>query len=182
MNQKVNLNGPPATKHKGATLMERMMVCGICAVVLWSGICYGQTSGSGTNTNWGESVKGVQLSITLSNNVILRGSTTYITATIRNSSANVITIVETGPLAGFDVLLTSSAGKLYKLKNHIRVKGRKETMLKLQPGGSYDWAIAATISKDIEAGEYMLQAIRRYWLNDGPVDDLKSNSLKVQVK
>src|SRR4051812_16340386 len=65
-------------------------------------------------TNIGASVNGVTLSIGLSNRVVALGSTILLSARIKNSSTNVITVVESNTETDFTVFSASGSGKIYK--------------------------------------------------------------------
>jgi hypothetical protein len=134
-----------------------------------------------TNASWAESVRAVHMSISISNTVVAAGATLFLTARITNESTYIITIIETGSLAGFDVYLTSDVGIVYKLTSSAHIRNHRARKLQLTPGQTHDWRIAATINKSIQPGEYLLEATRRFTLEDKEFV-LPSDLLTVQVK
>lgn len=147
---------------------------------------------SNTNLDFGQSVQVVQLSISVSNNVIAVGSELIISAEIKNLSTNVIHLSESSPEMDFNVFLTSDSGKVYKLTPPAVVFTR---LLRsdLKPGESRDSIIhvgvnkyfeppsLVAIDKNIEPGDYTLKATRHFSKNNS-ICELESNLLKVQIK
>jgi hypothetical protein len=150
----------------------------MCLLGFWGNICAAQSI-----TNWGESVHDVQLSITLSNNIINIGSTVLISAIIQNLSTNVISLLERSPLTDFNVTLSSSLGKEYKLTPDRRnMPITRSFTMNLNPGEVRDLRIVVTISKDIKAGDYTLKAKRNFISIGGDGGELVSNPLKVHIQ
>jgi hypothetical protein len=170
--------------------MTNMLMRTIVLLVLAVTSAIAQADIPGTNTIWGQSVYGVQLSISLTNKVISVGSDMTITGRIRNASTNVIIMVETDRHTDFDVFLASDAGILYKLTNNHEQQWHFTSPLNLRAGEIRDWLISVT-SRDwskyvtgsvvIQAGEYTLMATRRFSTGEGDFQ-LESNWLTVQVK
>jgi hypothetical protein len=143
-----------------------------------------------SNPNMPASVKGVQLSINLTNNVITADSETIINVEITNASLKVIRMVETDPLKDFNVVLISNQALplkgeatylTYQLTSDTSAHGYAKTLLEIGPGERRDWRIPVIISAGIQPGEYTLQATRRFRSSGGDYE-LKSNFLKVQVQ
>jgi hypothetical protein len=130
-------------------------------------------SDSGTN------IFGMQLSITMSNSVLVAGHNTSLYAEITNTSTNTITVVETGPMTDFDVLLTTATGKEIDLTPKLNGEGFRMA-IRLAPGQHRRWLIPVLITEDIEPGSYALEARRRFMVNRRWFNSA-SNSLKVQV-
>jgi len=63
--------------------------------------------------DWGQSVQGVQLAITMTNSVFQVGSSSAVASVTTNSSTNTIIVDISAPTIHFDVLLTNDTGKLY---------------------------------------------------------------------
>ena len=124
---------------------------------------------------------GDRLYLSFSNNVIFNNSDISLTAHILNGFASVITVVATGPLSGFHVFLTSSAGKVHILTNHRHVRDNMGAVMKLSSGQSCEENIPLIIGKDITPGEYTLMATRRFSTSHDRFE-LESNLLTVQVK
>jgi hypothetical protein len=134
-------------------------------------------------TNWGKSVAGVRLSITMANGFVEAGSTNIIVAVITNSSTNFIEMGVTSPAADFDPILTSSAGKLYHLVAPLPMPllTRVNMFVAMHPGEQCVWILSVPFVKSIEPGNYTLQASRGFKTSDGGFK-LESNPLKIQVK
>jgi hypothetical protein len=160
--------------------MLKIMLGTICLMVCWISACVGQTNSTETISNWGEDVQGVQLSITMTNTIIEIGSTITLVTVIKNTSTNSIQLAQIWQPADYDVLLKSGADKVYHLIQQPLVI-RMKTMLTMSPGEQNVRIIPATIGKNIEPGDYTVQATRSFSMN-GTSFRLESNLLKVQVK
>jgi hypothetical protein len=157
----------------------------ITLITVWTvtagiGQCMAQSSNSQTITNWGQSVQGVQLAISMTNNVFRVGSSSVVESVITNSSVSIITVFGTIPEANSDVVLTSGTGKLYHVTElpgsfSYRLK-RKAIQVREQQVES----IRITFGENIEAGDYTIKAIRKFSLSDRDFT-LESNSIKVQI-
>jgi hypothetical protein len=143
--------------------------------------CNAQSANSETNKCFGKSIDGVQMAITLNTNVIIAGSMIGITAEIKNSSTNAISMGETGPASDFDVSLGNDSGNKYKLTDTHPLILHYSLRIKLNAGESRDWLIPVTVGKDVTNGVYSLKAKRKFTMN-GEVFSLESNLLKIQIK
>jgi uncharacterized membrane protein len=156
----------------------------ICIIVVGIKVCSAQASGPQLVKSWGKSIEGVQLSITLSNNLIATGSRATIVAEINNSSTNDIYIGESSyNNRDFKVFLESSDGKLFKLTPNLTPGEQISSRMirrRLKPGESHNWNILVTIGKNIEPGDYMLKATRNVIIDHRSLD-LTSNPLKVRI-
>jgi hypothetical protein len=154
----------------------------ICLVVFGTSLCLAQAIDHSDATDWGKNVQGVQLSIsttTTNSSVIKTGSSINIVAVIRNSSTNAIRLVQIWQPADYDVFLTSGAGKTYHLIDRPLII-RMRTILTINPGEQNIRIIPVKIGKNIETGNYTLQATRFLSSNEG--GKLESNLLKVQIE
>ena len=157
----------------------------ITLISIWTvaagiGQCMAQSINSQTITNWGQSVQGVQLAITMTNNVFQVGSSSVVESVITNSSASIITVFETIPEANSDVTLTSDTGKLYHV---TKLPGAFSYRLKrkaIQVGEQQVESIRVAFGENIEAGDYTIKAIRKFSLSDRDFT-LESNSIKVTI-
>jgi hypothetical protein len=157
----------------------------ITLITIWTisagiGQCMAQSSNSQAITHWGQSVQGVQLAITMTNNVFQVGSSSVVESVITNSSASFITVFETIPEANSDVVLTSDTGMLYHV---TKLPGSFSYRLKskaIQVGEQQVESIRVTFGDNIEAGDYTIKAIRKFSLSDRDFT-LESNSIKVTI-
>jgi len=147
-----------------------------------------QPTGQSETNNWGESVQGVQLSIALTNSTVIEaGSSITFVAVIKNSSTNVIEIQYTALSSDYSASLTSATGKTFQLIDEPLIL-RLNLALPLNPGEQNVRIISVNIKKNIEPGDYVLQAGRGFYQadRDSYVDKhwliVKSNLLKVQIK
>jgi hypothetical protein len=140
-------------------------------------------AGSGSDqeaTNFGKSVQGVQLAITMTNSVFQVGSSSTVASVTTNSSTNTITVDISAPTIHFGVLLTNDTGKLYHVTTRldIREPGRLVT---INPGEEQSESIPVTFGENIEPGDYTLKATRKFSSSDGEDFTLESNSIKVKI-
>ena len=157
----------------------------ITLITIWTvtvgiGQCIAQSSNSQSNTNWGQSVQGVQLAITMRTNLFRVGSSSVIESVITNSSASIITVFETLPEANSDVVLISDTGKLYHV---TKLPGSFSYRLKskaIQAGGKKSEYIRLAFGENIEAGDYTIKAIRKFSMSNRDLT-LESNSIKVRI-
>ena len=166
------------------TAHTRTILTAICAVFFGVNVCMAQTNDPQTITNWGESVNGVQMSISLSNNVNGVGWRT-LSVNITNSSTNIISFDDRG---GLTVTLIGEPGKTYELirpVNAYRSLTPMPPLYDLKPDKSWVKNISLPFGLGIESGEYTLKATIHFTMHigiNGKGFELVSNSLKVQVK
>lgn len=155
----------------------------ICLVVLGTNLCMAQSIDQPNATNWGKSVQGVQLSITMTmtnSSAIEAGASFTLMAVIKNSSTNAVRVEYTALPSDYDILLISGAGKTY----HLIIPPlqlRLNTSLAINPGEQDVRIIPVTIRKNTEPGDYTLQAVRDFYIGETTLR-LESNSLKVQIR
>jgi hypothetical protein len=139
----------------------------------------GSDSGQETNINWGKSVQGVQLSITMTNNVFQISSSSTVESVITNSSTNAITVDISAPTIHFGVYLTNDTGKSYHVTPLLKIRepGRLVT---INPDGEQSESIPVIFEDNIEPGNYTLKAKRTFSSSDGNFT-LESNSIKVTI-
>jgi len=160
-------------------LTQKVLIC--VAVILACRTGMGQSNGPAAATNWGKSVLGVQLSITMTNSVFEAGSSTTVGALIRNSSTNPITLGYPLAATGFIVLVTNEAGKSYHIEP-VWFGGSSVVGLPLNPEETRAWTIPVTFGPIIAPGDYTLIARRNFNMTGLDFPTLESNPLKVQVK
>ncbi|HTB82832.1 MAG TPA: hypothetical protein VK742_04190 [Candidatus Sulfotelmatobacter sp.] len=132
----------------------------------------------------GESVRGVQLSITLTNSsdVISVGSPITFVAVVKNLSTNIIDLEYTALPSDYDAVLTSATGKTYHIIDPPLVL-RLHYVSSINPGEQNVRILSASVNKNIEAGNYALQAIRPFCFDvDKQWLKAKSNLIKIQVQ
>ena len=155
-------------------------------MMLWAGTCVAQPNSlqdqSKEVTKWGNAVEGVQLSVSLTNNVVGVGLTTTLLAQIRNISTNTITIIVSDTLVSdFTVYLTDNSKRIYKIAEPSGAVFAVSPPIDIGPGESHSWTIPLTIGKNIEPGNYILKASRHFRMKVADCE-LVSNSLVVQIK
>ena len=165
-----------ATAHIMKTQIVSVL---ICWAVFGANLSFAQSNGLSEATHWGESVQGVQLSISMTNRVVKTPLSTAITAVTRNSSTNDIRVQISFPMEFFDVVFTNDAGKSYDVITPSLIRGLREFGA-LKPGEQRSDSIPLTFSEDIEPGDYTLKATRSFTLK-GQEFPLVSNSLKVRI-
>jgi hypothetical protein len=141
-------------------------------------------------TNWGPAVNSTQMSITVSNPVVVAGSNATLTVRIRNSSTNNVAINDTGAkLYDYDVALVNSAGKVrdFTPKEAIRVM-LHNTWIYIRPDSIHEDTMTVPIDSNIEPGRYtfvvkqlVLPRVNDKLDKDGRYQ-ITSNLLEVQVK
>jgi hypothetical protein len=138
-------------------------------------------------TNWGTAKYGVQLAITVSNDIIAADSTIPLRCYITNGSTNVESFELKNPGEMFEVSLLGSPGKQYPLTPGPPNKlgwGRHDNIHKLLPGEVYEWIIPARVDKVVESGNYELKAVGDIMWRSEKHDGygLVSNVLKVRIR
>jgi hypothetical protein len=169
------------TKKK---LMAKNLVILILTVVFSATIGRAQTNDSQTVTNWGKSVRGVELSITLSNVVVTVGKPFALHCQIKNSSTNVVTMNYTGqPIYDFKVSLVSNSGKVYDLTPESKIPRALflNTFIGINPNETYECNIPLQLGSNVPPGKYKFKvtreiSIQKKWYT------LVSNLLKEQVE
>ena len=156
----------------------------ICAAILVVNQCMAQSNNSQIATNWGQSVQGVQLMITMTNRVFKIGSSSVVTSVTRNSSTNAITIDISAPTADFDVLLISETGKLYHITTPLNIRVLS-TPVMINPSEEKSESIPVTFGVTrfgdaVEPGDYTLKATRAFSSSGGDFT-VESNSIKVTI-
>ena len=148
-------------------------------------ICMVRAGNSQTITNWGHSVQGVQMAITMTNSVFQVGAQAAVLSVTKNLSTEVVKVDISAPTINFDVILTSSTGKLYHVTTPTAI-GYPTIFRTINPEEERSESIPVTFGKTrfgdtVEPGDYTLKATRHFSMN-GKDFELVSNLLKVQVK
>ncbi|HEY5043670.1 MAG TPA: hypothetical protein VIK53_16985 [Verrucomicrobiae bacterium] len=164
--------------------MKKIALVSIWIAILGVSQCVAQSNNSQIAANWGQSVQGVQLMITMTNRVFQIGSSSVVTSVTRNSSTNAITIDVSAPTVEFDVLLKSETGKLYHITTPLKIRELSKPVM-INPGEEKSESIPVTFGVTrfgdaVEPGDYMLKATRPFVLNDKEYT-VESNSIKVKI-
>jgi hypothetical protein len=142
-------------------------------------------------TSWGKPDHNVQISISITNTLIVFGSNFVVTIELKNSSTNIVLVRESVPEADFTIYLLDGSGKTYQLTQSI-VFFTRNFVSYLRPGQSRTWGFGLSankyyeppglipIHKDIPRGDYRLKATGTFRLKNGAVINLESD-LKVQI-
>jgi hypothetical protein len=157
-------------------MMMKTTLVAISIAVFGTNPCIAQSSAHSDAISWGESVQGVQVSITMTSSVFQAGSHTTVMVVTKNSSTNYIY-----PTWHFDVLLTNGAGKLYRVRTSKHLFVERRYTVTIKPGEQNHEMIPVTFEENVEPGDYTLKATRSFTVN-GKDFKLESNLLKVQIK
>jgi len=148
-----------------------------------------QSTNSLTPTNAGLSIRGVQLSMLVSNNIVVAGSYSTLSFSATNASTNVFYLIDAHELTDLRVSLSGSLGKEIMLKEPLPTSGLIQlppfsfSQIRIPPGGNWAWTTQVHFPKEIVPGNYRLKATRGVWTtNDGDNFSLESNVIQVQVK
>lgn len=166
-----------------------IVLISICMIFMAMNRGLAQSIDSQAITNWGRSVQGVQMAIVTTNDMFQAGSSAVIESLIKNSSTNIITVLDTIRGEYSDAVLVSDTGKCYHVTTRTLTFGYRFGRRAVQIGGQKVEPIALTFGKDIEAGDYKLKAMRKFnmggkkftFVTDGKEFTLESNSIKVKV-
>jgi len=152
-----------------------------------------QSTGDPAPAAWGPGVQGVQLSISLTNNVFQVGSSATVESVTRNSSTNDVSVDIFAPTDVFDVLLTNRAGKSYHITTPMAIRGFRQ-FVTIKPGAESSESIPVTFGRarfgdTVEPGDYTLFATRHFSSANEDAAQVKeggfkleSNALTVRVK
>jgi hypothetical protein len=168
--------------------MIKKILMAMLAAALFANVCKAQSNSSQSVTNWGESVNGVQLSISLSNNILAAGSSTTVHYRVKNSSTNTVGWGVVNATQGFAVFLTNSAGKIYRLTpapdtNSEVISVNYALVRKVKAGGSCEGSVPIVVGKEIKPGNCQLEAIQYFFIGGKrPRHELVSNLLEVHIK
>ena len=170
-------------------MKKAAMVFWIWIVFLAPFFCMGQTNDKTNVFDWGDSVKGIRLSIAMTNLVWQNGASASVSAVTTNSSTNGVEIATNFPGLEFDILIKNQSGKRYHVATPLWYRGPRGFII-LEPKSDIIEAIPVTFGKtvtfggnDIDPGEYTLTATRSFTY-PGQRDKFYvfSNPLRIQVK
>lgn len=151
-----------------------------------TGVCLAQS------TNHSPAVEDVQLSISLTNNVIPVGSMFSVFAEMTNTSTNPVYISETTPEQDFLIFLTNSSGTVYQISPSPFHK-TGSTVRTLNPGDKHDWSINAWVSRyyeppgytpthqNVPTGNYTMKVTTKL-ATQYKVFKAESNVVEIQIK
>lgn len=168
--------------------MIKKILMVMLAAALFANICKAQSNSSQLVTNWGESVNGVQLSISLSNNILAADSSMMVQYRVKNSSTNTIGWGVVNATQGFAVFLMNSTGNNYRLTPEPDTNSEVIDLTyvlyrKVKAGGSYAGSVPIVVGKEIKPGNYQLEAIQSFFIGGKrPRHELVSNLLEVHIK
>jgi hypothetical protein len=144
--------------------------------------CDAQSVLTRTNTNWGEPVHGVQISIETTTNTFAVGSVFTVIAQIKNVSTNAVFVKETSSRKDFTIWLENGSGtKILLTDNSKSVIEFRNFTKEIRPGDINEWAIRLTVNGEVKPSNYSLKATRKIWLS-GQAFIVKSNPLEVQIE
>jgi hypothetical protein len=170
--------------------MIKKSLMAIFVSALFINICAAQLSNAQSIANWGKSTNGVQLSISLTNNILAAGSSSSVQYEVENLSTNTIGWGIVDATQGFDVFLTNNSGKIYFLTPQPDTNSEYESYTyvlyyKMKPGEKYKNSVPISISNKIKPGNYQLEAKLHFSIAEKrPIHkyELVSNSLEVEIK
>ena len=109
-------------------------------------------------TNWGDSVEGIQLSITVSNSVVAVGSSIMLQCLVKNST-NRFVIFAGNPDLDMQIALSNESGQTYDLSMFpSNFRPGSDPGFGLQPGELERYAIPINLPKGLQSGVYSLKA------------------------
>jgi hypothetical protein len=161
-------------------LMNLKSILGsICVIVITANQDLAQTNRPAQLTEWGMSVQGVQLSISITNSVIKPGEESCIETIITNSATNAIDLCMTGSDTDFDLFLTNGAGRGYNLTREF-IAG-STLYYTIDKTNKFAETIPLAVGTNVEPGDYTLFAYRIFHSGDDTFR-LESNPIKLHVK
>lgn len=143
-------------------------------------------------TSWSKPVHGIQISVSIANNVIAAGSQFTVTLEVTNASTNSLQVAETAPEGIFTVSLVDEFKRTFQLTRSASFYTRS-LVSNLKPGQSRTWRILAGVNKyfespglspaqkDVPPGDYVLKATGNFQLKDGRDVGLEAD-LKVKIE
>ena len=157
------------------------ILCTILLLTIGVATCASQSVDSITNTIYGKTIQGVQMSIVLSTNVLTRGCLIGVFTEIQNGSTNDIYLSEIAPATDFLIVLTDGQGNKHELTDTHPLIISHSFRMKLKPGEKGNWIVPVPIGKNLPSGESSLEAIRKFQM-EGQTYHLESNSLKIDLQ
>ena len=156
------------------------------------GIDLGYWGSIADSNGWGKAVGGVQMSVAMTNTVLVAGSTVIASIAIKNSSTNMIWLPEdAAPRQGvphFIISLVAGSGKVYGLVGGpsildlARLEGPKVRgqTIRIDPGGTGRWQVPIPI-QTVEPGDYRLRVTHDFSRN-GRRAEVEATVSRVEVK
>jgi hypothetical protein len=183
------LSGWKRRNHTIANEMDKLMtkktLRTLFLAIVFAGICATESGNAQAVTTWGETICGTQLSVGLSNNIALVGSTITLTERIRNQSVNVVWL---NPTTSETYVLANLAGKKYRLMptddgNPVKlfINNSEPKPEAINAEEIKEWSVKLMVGKDIEPGDYELKSVRSIITESNQVHTLTSNSLDMKV-
>ena len=158
--------------------MIKFTLISLCIFVLCFNRCLSQSvDNSQAITN------DVRLSITVVTNVFQSGSSSVCVSTIFNSSTNTIEIDPTSPneqVSQLEIFLNDDMKKFYHLTPHHSTMFGPHSIIKVNPGHSFNETNAVTFYAPIKPGDYTLKAARVFMWNGKPFV-VGSSAVKVKI-
>lgn len=169
-----------STINKINLMLSKITVMSLLLFLLGSNPCVAQAYSAKEGPKWGKSVEGVQLSISMTNDVVGQGRSFTMVTLITNASTNTVFFAHINATVDFQILLTNASGKLYNLTPHVA--GGSAGRLMLDPGLNSQVAVPVTVGKNVEPGDYELKATRVFRVNGSKELFLESNLLRVKIE
>jgi len=131
-------------------------------------------------TNWGKSIAGVRLSMTITESAFESGSSVTVLCVISNASTNVIYLGVTGLPQDYDLVLENRTGMAYHL---ITPTGAEKNIVISLPPGEVDIRnLDVKLWNEIEPGDYTLTATRLFSAGQNKWLKVDSNPLKIEIR
>jgi len=140
-----------------------------------------RTKASELSTNWGENICGARLSITLTNEIVKRGTAITFIARIENTSTNDIEFLEESPRSDFSVFLIAQSGVSYKVSPERKRVTEHHFIKRIEGKKTSVWLVPLTIGENIELGDYGFQVTRRFIGSEGTQCELVSNITRLNL-
>lgn len=148
--------------------------------ILAGNVCDAQSTPA--NTNWGQSIQGIRISIGTITNIFSPASIIVVNAQIQNTSTNMVFVHETASWKDFSVWLEDASGKKSILTDNSRaIIEDRNFIKKIRPGEICSWKIRLFLSKETAFGDYTMKATRKITMN-GRQFVIESNPLLIQVE
>lgn len=160
----------------------------ILCLLLASLVALASKAHSEATNQFGSPVFGAQLSVSVSNNVIMAGSKIFLHCLIRNSSTNDVIFMLTDTRLMYEVSLIDDSGKNFELNNPDNYDGDHIMNSKVSPGESREYYVPLMLNVKIKPGNYKIVAKQRIHIFRKPDrqgiqrGELVSNKLDVQIK
>jgi hypothetical protein len=139
---------------------------------------------------WGPSVRGILLSVSMTNATVRVGSNVTITVCVTNASTNLVIMGDTGGgLYDNNVVVTDSAGNAHDFTPREAVRAFIHNLLiYIRPAASHSEQLELHFGSEFKPGDYICRVKRPItFQKDGKLTkdswcDLISNALKIKIE